>query len=300
MADIESHINRSYENIMSLLNRNDISSSEIEEIVKSRYISQYKVQKAIMFNPATPLTISMRYINYLRYKDLEGLIISPYISHILKKKAESLLVTRYDSLTLGEKVELSKRTRNRALFSLLLNEDNDRIWNNTLRNPNLFEKELVIYTRTKLKDPLLAEFIMETARWGSNYSIKRSLAYNRNTPLHLIYEIGYDLLISDISSILEEDTVKNEVKAILWNIFKQKIGNLDEEKQLLLCDSSNKWIINALIDHNKIELNKKLLNNSNLSTNHLMVMKNNLGKLKDDIEGKEEILDCIEKKLTKK
>jgi hypothetical protein len=289
--------NSSYENILSLLKRNDLTSSEIEAVAGSRFISQYKIQKAILFNPSTPLKISLQYINYLRYRDLENLAACPFIPHILKTKSEKLLVIRYSSLTLGEKSELSKRTRVRALLYLLLDENNQRIWEYTLINPSLLEKDLVLYIRTRLKNGILAQYILESPRWRVNYAINRSLAYNCDTPVQELHKIAGRLLIRDMSEIFRDDSVKSETKTVIWHILKKKIFEMDENMQILLCESSNRWVLNALIEQSKPVLIKKLLKNRHISKNQLMIIKNNISKITENDIDKREILACIRGKL---
>lgn len=294
------NVDYSYESLISRLKKRDISAQEIESIARTNFISQYKVQKEILFNPKTPLKIGIQFVSHLFYKDLEKLAADPYVSHILKNKAEHLLVTRYESLTLGEKSELSRLTKNKKLFYLLLSEQDELLWENTLSNPHLLEKELVIFIRTRLKSSRLAEYISDQKRWKKNYSILRSLAFNSYTPLSLLGKMGYEMLLGDFIEIFEEDMVRTESKAVLWNIYKDRIGGLLEHQKLLLCEASNKWILNALIEQREIKLMKKLVSNRKLTKNQLRIIRNHLEEIKGSHADKEEILSCIGEKLTKK
>lgn len=290
----------SYEDIISLLKKNDIKSQEIQNIVRSKYISYYKVQKALVFNPSTPLQVSLRYLDFLLLKDLERLLNNFFVSHILKKKAENLIKTRYEALSLGEKSEISRSTKARVLLFKLLSEEQEILWYNTLMNPHLYEKDLVFYIRTKLKNSNLANYIINKSRWRSNYKIKRALAYNRNIPIYLIERVSEDLMNKDIIDLLNDDSVSNETKTILWESLKIKISILEEEEQLLYCEYNDKWIINALIELKSSKIYLKLLSKTNISKSQVMIIKHNTHRARDfDKESKKEILACISKKLTR-
>lgn len=291
----------SYEKIISIIKSRDADEEAIELISRSRFISNYKVKKLIVFHPSTPLKISLRYLNYLLYKDLERLVNVPFVSNVLKKKAIKLLVTRYEGLTAGEKSELSRSTRIKELFYLLLKENSPILWEQTLFNPNLFEKELIIFIRTILDSSDLATVIFENKRWRSNYKIRRALAYSIATPFEIVGLIGEELLVNDFVDIFNDDSIIHEKKSILWSKFKEKISLLSRSEQLLFCEFPDIWVINALIEQKRGDIVKKLLRNPKLSYKHIMFIKNNIDCFIGlNGEDKEEVLLWIKKRLIQK
>ncbi|HLG18185.1 MAG TPA: hypothetical protein VI895_00035 [Bdellovibrionota bacterium] len=116
------------------------------------------------------------------------------------------------ALTVGEKKQLSKGNQRRML-ELLLFESHPLVIRDLLRNPRISERDVVrIAARHQAPAPVLEE-ILSSDRWMAQYSVKKALVFNPNTPLPAALGLAQHLRDNDLRILLSGGTPRPELIA---------------------------------------------------------------------------------------
>ena len=265
----------SFKEIVNRLKKYDTDEGFLKHIATSRYKSRYRVQVLLAFHPRTPLQHSLHFLPFLHYRDLARLLQAPYVPIVLKRKAHRLLATRYVSLAKGEKRELARLAGGKILFRLLAEDDLD-LREVVLQNPRLKEKDLLQFIRLHMRDPLFAMQVHTSKRWANLYAVKHALFYNAFTPINVLQDMAGDLVMYDMMALLKHKRVSLEVKSLVWQAFKDKVGGLSRPQKHLLCSHSSPLVLNALISLKDKHLYHAIAANPAAKTSHLLVMLHHL------------------------
>lgn len=115
-------------------------------------------------------------------------------------KPERPLRGRGRPLTLGERKAMARRPRGEALAALIKDPHPDVV-GNLLDNPQLTEREVIAIAASRPAVPEALARVAAHPRWSARASVRRALALNPHTPVHVAVRLAVTLGVRDWGDI---------------------------------------------------------------------------------------------------
>ncbi len=124
---------------------------------------------------------------------------------------ERALVPRGRVLTLGERKSLA-RSHRRDLIQQLLRDPHPDVVRILLGNRHLTELDVLTLASRRPAVPAALALIAADPRWGTRYPVKRALAYNPYTPVHLAVRLITTMRAADLQAIAADPRLAQLVR----------------------------------------------------------------------------------------
>ncbi|MBK9037026.1 MAG: hypothetical protein IPL61_38215 [Myxococcales bacterium] len=138
-------------------------------------------------------------------------------------RPERPLRNRGRPLTLGERKALARRPRGDALTELLRDPHPDVVAI-LLDNPQLTEPEVVRVAATRPAVPAALVLVAEHRRWSTRAGVRRALALNPHTPVHVALRLVVTLAPADWAAIVASSELTDAVRASARELLGRRRG----------------------------------------------------------------------------
>lgn len=203
-----------------LLNRRNLPSSVIQELVESRPdLKGYAVKRALAKHPKTPLRTALEQLKFLYLFDLVSICLQAGVPAEVKRSSEESILAQVPKLAIGQRLTLAKRGSARLAASLLKGE-NPQIIQAVLDNPYLTEAALLGVLNADC-NPKIAEAIATHPKWGLRYDIRMALLRQPSLPMARALAILPELKPRDAQALCEDPAVIPQVRRYLSNQLKR-------------------------------------------------------------------------------
>ncbi len=146
-----------------------------------RWQTYYKVRQALVFRADLPLSVSMRLLTTLWWRDLARAAEDPRLYPPVRARAEQLLAEQTEELSPGERISLA-RIASRALIQRFRDSRDPRVVRALLDNPRLYEEDVLLIARDHQAPASVLSAVARNPRWGGAYAVKVALAQNPRCP----------------------------------------------------------------------------------------------------------------------
>ncbi len=136
----------------------------------------------VVQNPRTPLSLSLRLIGVLFWRDLAEVAAALALPAPVRHRAQTLLLEQLPDLRLGDRIALARRATGSVILALLGDADR-RVLEAGLENPRLRESDLLAALRRDTVTPLLLTVVGASPRWSERYAVRLELVRQRVSPL---------------------------------------------------------------------------------------------------------------------
>jgi hypothetical protein len=206
------------DHVIALLRNSMVTPNLIQEILdRLDWASSYKVQMAVVSCPKTGHALALRFLRLLYWNDLVKIIANPRLNPRLRRAAEKQLYEKVRELTIGEKTTIA-RTGPRAVIHLLLEEEDVRIVQALLRNPNMIEDDVVVLVNDELTSSEILTCVGSDYKWSTRYSIRLALVRNNKTPLPVALSFLSKLRKSDLRALNKAPATRELIKRTAYRI----------------------------------------------------------------------------------
>lgn len=204
-----------------LLNRRNLPSSVIQELVGSRPdLNGYGVKHALAKHPKTPLKTALEQLKFLYLFDLVSICLQSGVPAEVKRSSEESILAQVPKLAIGQRIALAKRGSARLAASLLKG-DNPQIIQAVLDNPYLTEAALLGVLNYGDCTPKIAEAIATHPKWGLRCDIRMALLRQPSLPMARALAILPELKPRDAQALCEDPAVIPQVRSYLSNQLKR-------------------------------------------------------------------------------
>jgi len=206
------------DHVIALLRNAMVTQDLIQEILERLdWASSHKVQFAVVNCPKTQHATAMRLLHLLFWNDLVKTVANPRLNPRLRRVAERQLTDKIRELTAGEKTTIA-RTGPRTVIHLLLHEDDVRLFQALLQNPNMMEVDILIRINDELTPSEILRAIGSDYKWSMRYAIRLALVRNNKTPLPLALSFLSKLRKSDLRALNKTSATRELIKRTAYRI----------------------------------------------------------------------------------
>ena len=188
------------------------TEQDIQAISRNReLLRKHAVQVAIVNHPQTPRALAQTLIRQLFWQDLLQVSKNFRLAPQLRQMAENMILDLMETMTLGERLTLA-RIAGRGVILTLRKEQNPRVIEALLLNPQVVEEDLLVITNSAETPPHVLSLVGRSPKWRVRYQVRLALIRNPNTPVFLTRGLLPDLLLRDLAGIVRIKTIPGPVR----------------------------------------------------------------------------------------
>ncbi len=215
--------------IVAIASSPTLSGELLRKIVGNKqWLKNYQIRLALVNNPNTPLSISLRILNTLRNGDLKQLTKRNDVSDELVTAAQHSTIERSPTRTQSSEEEEKPKSRfqeikdlpviekiklamtgDKEVRSILIKDPNKLVQEAVLDSPRITEAEVVAVANSRsIADELLRKIAGKRV-WLKNYQLRVALVNNPKTPLPTALKILPTLMVADLKRLAINRGVSN-------------------------------------------------------------------------------------------
>jgi hypothetical protein len=207
---------------LALLKHRDLPSDEIKRISRdATAMKSRKVRLAMAAHPRTPRRIALRTVREFYTFELMNFALTPSAVADLKRVADELLVAKLSSVSMGERISLARRS-SQMVASVLLLDQEKRVWEPALENPRMTEAAIVKTLRRTTASPEFVEAVCRHSKWSVRPEVRTALLRNAHTPLACAIEFARGIPPRELRDILHASRLPGKIKEYLRKELKEK------------------------------------------------------------------------------
>ncbi len=206
--------------IVAIASSRTLNEELLRKIVASKqWLKNYQIRLALVNNPKTPLSISLKLMTTLRNGDLKQLAKNNELSDELVTAAQRITAERDQSKTqpttdekpksryqeiqdlpVPEKIKLAM-TGDKELRSLLIKDSNKLVQEAVLDSPRITDEEIAAIANSRTVADELLRKIAGKREWMKNHQVRVALVNNPKTPLPAGLKILNTLMLADLKRL---------------------------------------------------------------------------------------------------
>ncbi len=204
------------EDLLILLARRDLPVDLLRQVGNdSVRTDSYKVRLALLRNPRTPASLSLRFVPMLHTFDLVSICSIPHVPREVRAAADGVLLSKIKQMPLGVRVSLARRTTSEAVMGRLLLDAEPTVVQALLTNARLTEATLALALRNHHTPRHTVELIARSPRWSCRRDLRFALVRNRHTPLATALTLIPSLTRDELRSLGADPAVSPQLRAYL-------------------------------------------------------------------------------------
>jgi hypothetical protein len=222
----------SEEELLIILQRKDLSFQIIQRISKDgRLTESYSLKRALLFNPKTPASISLRMLGQLFTFDIMQLMLIPAIPGEVKTASEEALCRKLQHISLGERLTLARRTNGDRILTMLMEDVIKEVASAALNNPFLREGTVCAAIRRPGIRKHTVDLIAMHPKWSLRHDIRYALLRNKYLSTGAAMNFLKTLTLNDLRELSGDPTVSPQIRSYIKNLLSnpsaRKTGRFD-------------------------------------------------------------------------
>jgi hypothetical protein len=170
--------------LLTLLARHDLPVDLLRQVASdARRAASYRVRLALLRNPKTPASVSLKFVAQLHLFDLVALSLVPHVPREIKAAAEAIVLAKLKEIPLGARLTLARRTASAAVLAQLLLDSHRSVVEAASHNGRLTEEPVLRALRHTAVPAHTVEVISSHPKWAPRHEVRFALLRNRHTPL---------------------------------------------------------------------------------------------------------------------
>jgi hypothetical protein len=172
------------DDLLVVLGRHDLPGDLLRQVAgDARRTSSYKVRLAIVRNPKTPASASLKFVSQLFLFDLVAISLVPHVPREVKAAAEGSILARLKEMPLGARLTLARRTGSATVLARLLADENRTVVEAAAHNGRMTEETVLRALRDPAARAHTVDVLSAHPRWSPRRDVRYALLRSRHTPL---------------------------------------------------------------------------------------------------------------------
>lgn len=206
----------SSEEMVVLAQRRDLSQELLRRIATDQRAQEsYQLKRALVFNPKTPASISLRLLGQIFIFDQMSLILVVGIPQEVKSAAEEAIYRKLPQLSLGERLTLARRTNSERILSYLLDDTNREVVGAVLTNPFLRESALCAALRRAQVKAHTVELVAANAKWSCRKDVRYALLRTRHLTAGMALQFLKVMTRPELRDLSQDPNVSAQIRSYI-------------------------------------------------------------------------------------
>jgi hypothetical protein len=219
----------SEDELLLLVQRKDLDPEFLRRLsMDLRVQSSYQVKRAILLNPKTPASVSLKFIGQLFTFDIMSVMLVPTLPREIKTAGEEILCRKYQQLQLGERITMARRTNSDRLLALMLEDNSREVVAAVLTNAFLREATVCAVLRKATTKQHTVELIALNAKWSCRYDIRYALLRTKHLTMGVAINFLQVLTAKDLRDLAGDPAVNIQIRTYI----KSTMSKANQQKKL--------------------------------------------------------------------
>jgi hypothetical protein len=202
--------------LLLLLERKDLSTELLRQVAADvARTRSYKVKLALLRNPRTPASASLKFVPHVYPFDLVSITLLPHVPREVKAAAEASLLQRLKEMPLGVRVTLARRTSSEGVLARLLADPDRQVVEAVMPNARLTEGIVVRAIRHPSAPAHTIDVVSRSSRWSVRHDVRFALLRSRHLPLARALAFLGTMNREDVSMLIADPAVPAQLRAYL-------------------------------------------------------------------------------------
>lgn len=207
------------EELLALLERHDLPADLLRTIANDpSRTKSYRVRLALLRNPRTPASASLKFVPQLYLFDLVSLSLVPHVPREVKTAAEAALLNQLNQIPLGARVTLARRTGAATVLARLLVDREASVVSAALTNSRLVEASVVRAVRDASAPPHAIDLISRDPKWSVRREVRYALVRNRHTPTARALQFVSTMTRDEVRALSRDAAVPPRLRTYLSRV----------------------------------------------------------------------------------
>jgi hypothetical protein len=204
------------DDLLLLLARRDLPSDLLRQVANdTRRTASYRVRLALLRQPRTPASASLRFVPQLHLFDLVAVSLLPHAPREVKASAEGAILAQVKTLPLGVRITLARRAGSEAILARLLVDHERPVVEAVVLNGRLTEGTVVRALRDRQAPAHTVDVVSSSSRWSPRHDVRFALLRSRHLPLGRALTCLSTMTRADISLLASDPAVPTQLRAYL-------------------------------------------------------------------------------------
>jgi hypothetical protein len=172
------------DDLLALLARHDLPVDLLRQVANdTRRVASYRVRLALLRNPKTPASASLKFIAQLHLFDLVAVSLIPYVPREVKAAVDGIILSKLKEIPLGARLTLARRTASSAVLAQLLVDGQRSVVEAAVQNSRLAEEAVLRAVRDPRAPVHTVDIVSRHPRWSPRHEVRFALLRSKHTPL---------------------------------------------------------------------------------------------------------------------
>lgn len=204
------------DDLLVLLRRRDLPVDLLRQVATDlKRSGSYRVRLALLRNPLTPASVTLRFVGQLHLFDLVAVSIIPAIPREVKTAAEGAVLAQLKQVPLGARVALARRTFSETILLRLLVDREARVVEAALGNPRVTEATVSRTLRDPMAPPHTVDQVARSARWNVRRDIRIAIVRNRHTPTGRALQMVSTMTRDELRLLSRDSAVPAQIRSYI-------------------------------------------------------------------------------------
>lgn len=204
------------DDLLKLLARRDLPVDLLRQVATDvKRSGSYRVRLALLRNPVTPASLTLRFVSQLHLFDLVNVSLVPAIPREVKTAAEGAVLAQLKQVPLGARVALARRTGSEAILLRLLVDHEARVVEAALANPRVTEATVSRALRDPMAPPHTVDQVARSGRWNVRRDIRIAIVRNRHTPTGRALQLVSTMTRDELRMLSRDSAVPAQIRSYI-------------------------------------------------------------------------------------
>jgi len=229
--------------VLQLIRKKAVNEEHIFAIVANKkWHNDYIVKLELILYPVTPRTISLKFMKDMKLRDLAVISRRVSIHPSLREVAVNYLRLRLETMRTGEKISLA-RTASVAFLLQLLNDPDDRVFCEVLKNFRLTEEDVIQFITPSSRSAHKLDLIVADTKWSRNQNILKVLSSHPNLGYATRQMVFQHILLPLLIELTDSPVLdQNHIVLAIFST-KQRLMKLSLEEQIRIAGSPSRRVL---------------------------------------------------------
>jgi hypothetical protein len=204
------------DDLLTLLARHDLPVDLLRQVANNaRRTSSYRVRLALLRNPKTPASASIKFVSQLFLFDLVAVSLIPHVPREIKSAVEGNILSRLKEIPLGARLTLARRTGSPAVLAQLLVDSQRSVVEAAAQNARLTEVTVLRAVRDPAAPAHTVDVVSTNPRWSPRRDVRFALLRSRHTPLARALAFLSTMTAEDRKALARDPAVAPQLRKYL-------------------------------------------------------------------------------------
>jgi hypothetical protein len=207
------------DDLLLLLSRHDLPVDLLRQVANdARCVASYRVRLALLRNPKSPASASLKFIAQLHLFDLVAVSLIPHVPREVKAAVDGIILSKLKEIPLGTRLSLARRMASAAVLAQLLVDGQRSVVEAAAQNSRLTEASVLRAIRDPKAPAHTVDIVSRHPRWSPRHEVRFALLRSKHTSLALALAFLDTMTVEERRALARDPSVEPLLRKYLTEV----------------------------------------------------------------------------------